>query len=88
YVESNYLKGEKPSAFDLLYWNADSTNLPGPMFCYYLRHMYLENALKEPGRLTVGGEKIDLRKISAPAFIYASRDDHIVPWKSAYASLD
>ena len=76
------------SAFDLLYWNADSTNLPGPMFCYYLRHMYLENALKEPGRLTVGGEKIDLRKISAPAFIYASRDDHIVPWKSAYASLD
>ena len=50
--------------------------------------MYLENALKEPGRLTVGGEKIDLRKISAPAFIYASRDDHIVPWKSAYASLD
>lgn len=88
YVESNYLKGEKPSAFDLLYWNADSTNLPGPMFCYYLRHMYLENALKEPGRLTVGGEKIDLRKITAPAFIYASRDDHIVPWKSAYASLD
>ncbi|MBP0599645.1 class I poly(R)-hydroxyalkanoic acid synthase [Herbaspirillum sp. LeCh32-8] len=87
YVESNYLKGEAPTAFDLLYWNADSTNLPGPMFCYYLRHMYLENALKDPGRLTVAGEKIDLRKITAPAFIYASRDDHIVPWKSAYASV-
>ena len=86
YVESNYLKGEAPPAFDLLYWNADSTNLPGPMFCYYLRHMYLENALKDPGRLTVAGEKIDLRRITAPAFIYASRDDHIVPWKSAYAS--
>lgn len=86
YVESNYLKGEAPQAFDLLYWNADSTNLPGPMFCYYLRHMYLENALKDPGRLTIAGEKVDLRKINAPAFIYASREDHIVPWTSAYAS--
>lgn len=87
YVESNYLKGEAPTAFDLLYWNADSTNVPGPMFCYYLRQMYLENALKEPGKLTIAGEKIDLRKITAPAFIYASREDHIVPWKSAYASV-
>jgi len=86
YVESNYLKGEVPQAFDLLYWNADSTNLPGPMFCYYLRNMYLENALKEPGRLTVAGEKVDLRTINVPAFIYASREDHIVPWASAYAS--
>lgn len=86
YVESNYLKGEVPQAFDLLYWNADSTNLPGPMFCYYLRHMYLENALKEPSKLTIAGEKIDLRCIDAPTFIYASREDHIVPWASAYAS--
>ncbi len=86
YVESNYLKGEAPQAFDLLYWNADSTNLPGPMFCYYLRHMYLENALKEPGRLTMAGEKIDLYKLNVPSFIYASREDHIVPWMSAYAS--
>ncbi len=86
YVESNYLKGEAPQAFDLLYWNADSTNLPGPMFCYYLRHMYLENALKDPGRLTIAGEKIDLRKINVPSFIYASREDHIVPWTSAFAS--
>lgn len=86
YVESNYLKGEEPTAFDLLYWNADSTNLPGPMFCYYLRNMYLENALKEPGKLTVAGEKLDLGKIAAPTFIFASREDHIVPWTSAYAS--
>ncbi|MDP5009540.1 MAG: alpha/beta fold hydrolase, partial [Glaciimonas sp.] len=86
YVESNYLKGEEPSAFDLLYWNADSTNLPGPMFCYYLRNMYLDNALKEPNKLTVNGEGIDLGEINAPTFIYASRDDHIVPWTSAYAS--
>lgn len=87
YVESNYLKGEQPSSFDLLYWNADSTNLPGPMFCYYLRNMYLDNSLKDAGKLSVGGQKIDLGKIDAPAFIYASREDHIVPWTSAYASL-
>ncbi|WP_051566713.1 class I poly(R)-hydroxyalkanoic acid synthase [Herminiimonas sp. CN] len=86
YVQSNYLKGENPPPFDLLYWNADSTNLPGPMFCWYLRNTYLENSLKEPGKLTVAGEKIDLGKIDTPVFIYGSREDHIVPWNSAYAS--
>jgi polyhydroxyalkanoate synthase len=86
YVASNYLKGEEPPPFDLLYWNADSTNLPGPMFCWYLRNMYLEDNLKVPGKLSVMGEKIDLGKIDAPTFIYASREDHIVPWGSAYAS--
>jgi polyhydroxyalkanoate synthase len=87
YVASNYLKGEDPAPFDLLYWNADSTNLPGPMFCYYLRNMYLENNLKEPGKLTVGGEKVDLGNIDAPAFIYGSREDHIVPWVAAFESM-
>jgi polyhydroxyalkanoate synthase subunit PhaC len=87
YIGSNYLKGEAPPAFDLLYWNSDSTNLPGPMFCWYLRNMYLENNLISPGKLTVCGEKVDLSRISAPAFVYASRDDHIVPWTSAFASL-
>jgi polyhydroxyalkanoate synthase len=86
YVESNYLKGEEPPAFDLLYWNADGTNLPGPMFCWYLRNLYLDDSLKIPGKLEVAGEKIDLGVIDAPAFIYASREDHIVPWTSAYAS--
>ena len=86
YVEANYLKGESPPAFDLLYWNSDSTNLPGPMFCYYLRNMYLENNLRIPGKLSVSGDPIDLGKIQTPAFIYASREDHIVPWPSAYAS--
>ena len=88
YVQSNYLKGNEPSAFDLLFWNSDSTNLPGPMFCWYLRNTYLENSLKVPGKLTVAGEKIDLGLIDAPAFIYGSREDHIVPWMSAYGSLD
>lgn len=87
YVVGNYLKGETPPPFDLLYWNGDSTNLPGPMYCWYLRHMYLQNELKVPGALTVCGEKIDLSTIEAPVFIYASREDHIVPWTSAYGSV-
>ena len=88
YVEQSYLKGVEPPAFDLLYWNADATNLPGPMFCYYLRNMYLENNLREPGKLSVGGQSVDLGRIDMPAFLYASREDHIVPWQAAYESLN
>jgi len=87
YVVGNYLKGEAPPPFDLLYWNGDGTNLPGPMYCWYLRHMYLQNDLRVPGRLTVCGEQVDLGSIRAPAFVYASREDHIVPWQAAYASI-
>jgi len=86
YVVGNYLKGETPPPFDLLYWNGDSTNLPGPFYCWYLRHTYLQDELKIPGKLTVCGEKLDLGKIESPVFIYASREDHIVPWQGAYAS--
>jgi polyhydroxyalkanoate synthase subunit PhaC len=86
YVVGNYLKGETPPPFDLLYWNSDSTNLPGPMYCWYLRPTYLENQLRQPGALTVCGEKVDLGKLDMPVYIYASREDHIVPWESAYAS--
>jgi polyhydroxyalkanoate synthase len=86
YVVGNYLKGEAPPAFDLLYWNGDSTNLPGPMYCWYLRHTYLQNELKVPGALTVCGEKVDLGAIDAPVYIYGSREDHIVPWHAAYRS--
>ncbi len=67
YVVNGYLKGKAPPAFDLLFWNGDDTNLPGPMYCWYLRNTYLENKLREPG-------------------VYASREDHIVPWQTAYAS--
>ncbi len=63
YVVANYLKGEDPPPFDLLYWNSDGTNLPGPLYCWYLRHMYLQNELRLPGALTCIGEKIDLRRI-------------------------
>jgi polyhydroxyalkanoate synthase len=84
YVVSNYLKGQTPPAFDLLYWNGDSANLPGPMYVYYLTSMYLDNRLCRPGALTMAGAEIDLSRIHVPAYIYASRDDHIVPWRSAY----
>ncbi len=87
YVVNNYLKGKTPAPFDLLYWNSDSTSLPGPMFVWYLRQMYLENKLREPGMLTVCGDAVDLSQIQTPAFIYGSRDDHIVPWQGAYASV-
>jgi polyhydroxyalkanoate synthase len=86
YVVGNYLKGETPPPFDLLYWNSDSTNLPGPMYCWYLRNTYLENNLVVPGKVSVCGQRVDLGLIRAPAFIYGSREDHIVPWKGAYAS--
>ena len=87
YVVGNYLKGETPPPFDLLYWNGDATNLPGPMYCWYLRHTYLQDELKKPGALTVCGVPVDLGQIAAPVFIYGSREDHIVPWTAAYASV-
>jgi polyhydroxyalkanoate synthase subunit PhaC len=86
YVVGNYLKGETPPPFDLLYWNSDSTNLPGPMFAWYLRNTYLENNLVKPGKCTVCGQKVDVRKIDMPVYIYGSREDHIVPIGGAYLS--
>jgi polyhydroxyalkanoate synthase subunit PhaC len=86
YVVGNYLKGETPPPFDLLYWNSDSTNLPGPMYTWYLRNTYLENNLIKPNKVTVCGEKLDLRKVDTPMYLYGSREDHIVPIGGAYAS--
>jgi polyhydroxyalkanoate synthase len=84
YVVGNYLKGNTPPAFDLLYWNADATNLPGPFLAWYLRNLYLENNLRVPGKLEMCGVKADLGRVDMPAFLYASREDHIVPWKTSY----
>jgi polyhydroxyalkanoate synthase len=88
YVVNNYLLGGRPAAFDLLYWNADSTNLPGPMYCYYLRNTYLENNLRVPGKLENCGVPVDLRRVHLPIFGLATREDHIVPWRSAYRTLN
>lgn len=84
YVVNNYLKGASPEAFDILFWNADSTNLPGPWYCYYVRNTYLENNLRTPGKLSMLGVPVDLGRIRLPAYVLATREDHIVPWKTAY----
>jgi polyhydroxyalkanoate synthase len=87
YVVSNYLLGGRPAAFDLLFWNADSANLPGPMYCYYVRNTYLENRLKQPGALVNCGVPVDLGKVKLPVFVLSTREDHIVPWRAAYRTL-
>jgi polyhydroxyalkanoate synthase subunit PhaC len=85
-VVSNYLKGQAPAAFDLLYWNADSTNLPGPMYAWYLRNTYLENNLCVPNRVKVCETSVDLGRIDMPSYVLATQEDHIVPWRAAYRS--
>ena len=84
YVVNNYLKGTKPPAFDLLFWNADATNQPGPWYCWFLRNGYLENKIRHPGRTTGCGVPIDLGRIDMPTYVMAAKEDHIVPWTTAF----
>ncbi|HBM50434.1 MAG TPA: class I poly(R)-hydroxyalkanoic acid synthase [Marinobacter sp.] len=84
YWTNNYLKGLKPAAFDLLYWNTDGTNLPSRMHSYYLREMYLHNRLVQPDALTMNGETINLSEIRVPSFFLSARQDHIAKWKTTY----
>jgi polyhydroxyalkanoate synthase len=84
FVVNNYLLGNDPFPFDLLYWNADSTRMPARMHSFYLRKMYQENLLSQPGGISLAGVPIDLRKIRTPAYFLSTREDHIAPWKSTY----
>ncbi|MFZ2853662.1 MAG: class I poly(R)-hydroxyalkanoic acid synthase [Rhodocyclaceae bacterium] len=84
YVSNNYLKGQKPQAFDLLYWNGDSTNLPGPFACWYMRNLYHTNSLRVPGKLEMCGAQVDLGRVTIPNYLLATREDHIVPWQTSY----
>ncbi len=84
FVINNYLLGKEPFPFDLLYWNSDSTRMPAKMHSFYLRNMYLKNALKDPGGVRLGGVPIDLRKIKVPAYFISTVEDHIAPWRSTY----
>lgn len=84
FVVNNYLLGNDPFPFDLLYWNADSTRMPARMHSFYLRKMYQENLLSKPGGIELAGVPIDLRKIKTPAYFLSTREDHIAPWKSTY----
>jgi len=82
---NNYLMGREPAAFDLLYWNSDSTRMPANMHSFYLRNMYYRNVLKDAGGIELAGVPIDLRKIEVPVYFVSTREDHIAPWRSTYA---
>jgi polyhydroxyalkanoate synthase len=84
FVVNNYLMGRKPAAFDLLYWNNDSTRMPLEMHRYYLREMYLKNRLSQPGGVTLNGIPVHLSEIKIPIYIQSARDDHIAPYPSVY----
>ncbi|WP_366655809.1 class I poly(R)-hydroxyalkanoic acid synthase [Fodinicurvata sp. EGI_FJ10296] len=88
FVVNNYLLGKEPFPFDLLYWNSDSTRMPAAMHIYYLRKMYQENKLVEPGGLTLLDTPIDLSTVDQPTFILSTKEDHIAPWKSTYAATN
>ncbi|HKM65054.1 MAG TPA: class I poly(R)-hydroxyalkanoic acid synthase [Acidisphaera sp.] len=84
FVVNNYLMGNEPFPFDLLYWNADSTRMPAKMHSYYLRNMYQRNLLREQGGITLDGVPIDLGKVQVPSYFLSTREDHIAPWQSTY----
>ena len=86
FVVNNYLLGKDPFPFDLLYWNSDSTRMPAEMHRFYLRNMYQDNKLIEPGGVTLDGVPIDLTKVDLPVFMLSTKEDHIAPWKSTYAA--
>lgn len=84
FVVNNYLLGQEPFPFDLLYWNDDSTRMPAKMHSFYLRRMYQQNDLVKPGGIELNGVKIDLRRIKLPTYMLSTREDHIAPWASTY----
>jgi polyhydroxyalkanoate synthase subunit PhaC len=84
YVERNYLLGEDYPAFDLLFWNGDSTNLPAGWLQDYLRDLYIGNRLVDPDALSACGQPIDLTRIATPCFVHAAREDHIAPPQSVW----
>ncbi len=84
FVVNNYLMGQEPFPFDLLYWNDDSTRMPARMHSFYLRRMYQQNDLAKPGAIELLGQAIDLRRIKTPSYFVSTREDHIAPWKSTY----
>jgi polyhydroxyalkanoate synthase len=80
---SNYLMGKEPRPFDLLFWNADQTRMPKSLHLFYLRNFYKDNALTT-GKLSLGGEHLDLSKVKTPIYVQSSKDDHIAPFRSVY----
>ena len=83
YAVNNYLKGKTPTAFDLLYWNSDSTRMPAANHSFYLRSCYLENRLSK-GEMRIGGKSLDLKEVTIPIYNLAAREDHIAPAPSVF----
>jgi polyhydroxyalkanoate synthase len=83
---NRYLLGQDAPAFDLLYWNSDSTRLAADFHSYYLKNMYIENNLVKPDVLQMNGVPIDLRRVRNDVFSIATKDDHIAPWRTVYKS--
>ena len=88
YVVNNYLKGQTPPPFDILYWNSDSTNLPADMYTFYINKMYMENGLTQKDQISLCGEKIDLSKIKIPCYFLSTIEDHIAPWKGTFSGTE
>jgi polyhydroxyalkanoate synthase len=84
FVINNYLLGRDPFPFDLLHWNSDSTRMPARMHSFYLRNMYMKNALAKPGGITLCDTPIDLTKVTIPTYFVSAIEDHIAPWKATY----
>ena len=84
YVVNHYLLGEDYPAFDLLYWNGDVTNLPAKWHAAYLRDLYKDNLLVQPGALSADGTPIDLTRVETPTYVQAGREDHIAPAESVF----
>ena len=84
YVVNNYLLGEEPPPFDLLYWNSDTTNLPAPWHRDYLESFYKGNKLAEKGGITVAGTPVDIDTVTTPTYVQAGREDHISPPQSVW----
>jgi polyhydroxyalkanoate synthase subunit PhaC len=82
----SYFLGQEPAPFDLLFWNADATRMPGGLHMSYLRDMYRDNRLVQAGGIVVDGVPVNLGEIRTPTYILSTREDHIAPWRSTYAA--
>ncbi len=87
FVVNNYLLGNEPLPFDLLYWNSDATRLPAAMLIYYLRNFYKKNGLMKKDVLELNGVPIDIEKIKTSSYFLSTKEDHIAPWQSCYPAV-
>jgi polyhydroxyalkanoate synthase len=88
YWINNYLLGETPRAFDILYWNMDTTRMPARMHSFYLHEFYQNNKLCQPNALTLAGSPIDIGRIATPLYIVSAEEDHIAPWRQTWTLID